>query len=49
MKDWLRFVREAKAWNFRAVRSLDIRVLSRGAGSRKCRHESGTRIEEKKL
>ena len=38
------FLREARARNFRRNRSLAIRFLSRGAGSRECMEESGARF-----
>jgi len=43
--DWNLFVREAG--NFRGNRSLAMRSLSRGAGSKQCRQESGRRINFK--
>jgi len=36
MSDWNLFVREARAGNFRENRSLAMRSLSRGAGSKQC-------------
>jgi len=37
--DWNLFVREAGAENFRGIRSLYMRSLSREAGSKQCRQE----------
>jgi len=45
MSDWNLFVREARAGNFRGTRSLAMRSLSRGAGSKQCKQESGRRID----
>ena len=43
MSDWNLFVREARPGNFRGNRSLAMRSLSRGARSKHCRLESGSK------
>jgi len=48
MSDWNLFVRDVRAENFRGNRSLAMRSLSRGAGSKPCRQASGRRINFKK-
>jgi len=47
MSDWNVFVREARAGNFRGNRSLAMRSLSSGAGSKQRRQKSGRRIDFK--